>query len=468
MGASTTRDASRAIMSELFGTPAERSFDVRYWDGTAERAGNGAGPNVTLVLHRPCALRRMLLPPTERALGEAYVRGDFDVEGSVEDATALGDTIRARCRSPGRFVRILAGLRSLPSGPDRRPGASARGFRPPWSAQRHSIERDADAVRFHYDVGNDFFRAFLDRRMVYSCAYFRTPSDDLDDAQEAKLEHICRKLNLQPGERLLDIGCGWGGLVEHAARHFGVEAAGITLSARQAEVARERIAVSGLGGRCHIHVQDYRTLPPDARFDKIVSVGMVEHVGRARLRRYFADAFRHLEPGGLFLNHGIVSLQSVGATRRIVTRPLRRWSSFIERHVFPNSELVTPTEMFGPAEASGFEIRDVENLREHYVLTLRHWVRRLESNAGQAVACAGDRVWRTWRLYMAASAHAFATGRIGVLQVLFGKRADGTVALPLTREHVYAVGQPRLSAVETQSRGEWNTTQPGATANAAM
>lgn len=462
------RHVSQTIMRDLFGPPAERSFQVQYWDGTVEAPGLGTRPAFTLVLCRPCALRRMLAPPTERALGEAYVRGDFDVVGDLQAATSLRHTIRSNLGSPRRLVRTVARLRSLPADSGRDPASLGNGFRlGEWSG-RHSRRRDAEAVCFHYDVGNEFFGLFLDRRMIYSCAYFRSPADDLDSAQEAKLEHICRKLNLQPGERLLDIGCGWGGLVEFAASRFGVEAVGITLSQRQADVARQRIAASGLGEQCRIRVDDYRALPPGLRFDKVVSVGMVEHVGRARLRRYFGEAFRRLEPGGLFLNHGIVSIEPPGPADRLIPRTLRRRTSFIERHVFPDAELVTPVEMIAPGEAAGFEVRDVENLREHYVLTLRHWMRRLEERRSEAVACAGERIWRVWRLYMAGSAHAFATGRIGVIQVLLAKqRADGGVALPHTREHVYATDPAASDAWRNAAEHGWTTAHVAGDVDAA-
>ena len=462
------RRLSQEIVSDLFGPPAERGFRVEYWDGAADTPGLGTQPGFTLVLRRPCALRRMLTPPTERALGEAYVRGDIDIEGDLEAATSLRHSIRSNLGSPRRLVRILARLRSLPADSDRDAPSLGNGFRPGRWSGRHSRPRDAEAVRFHYDAGNDFFGMFLDRRMMYSCAYFRSPADDLDVAQEAKLEHICRKLNLQPGERLLDIGCGWGGLVEFAASRFGVEAVGITLSQRQADLARQRIAASGLGERCHIRVDDYRALPADLRFDKVVSVGMVEHVGRARLRRYFAEAFRRLEPGGLFLNHGIVSIEAPGPAGWLIPRTLRRWTSFTEHHVFPDSELVKPVEMIGPAEDAGFEVRDVENLREHYVLTLRHWMRRLEERRSDAVACAGERIWRVWRLYMAGSAHAFATGGIGVIQVLLAKRrADGSVALPHTREHVYALDPAAPDARRGAAAHGWRPAHAGGNGDAA-
>lgn len=438
MDTAAARETTRRILAEIFGPPATRIFAVRFWDGSVEAAGTAGDPVFTLVLRRPSALRRMLLPPTERALGEAFVRGDFDVIGDLEAATALSPVIRRHFGRPRRAVRLIAHLRSIPR-ERREAGSRSAVFRPRYGRARHSERRDAEAVRFHYDVGNDFYRLFLDRRMVYSCAYFRDPSDDLDTAQEAKLEHICRKLDLRPGDRLLDVGCGWGGLIEFAARNFGVAALGITLSERQAEFARRRIAASGLTWSCMVRVLDYRALPSHVRFDKIVSVGMVEHVGRANLRRYHDHLFRHLEPGGLFLNHGIVSQQPRGRLHRLTRRPLRRWTSFLDSHVFPDSELVPASQLIGPAEASGFEVRDLENLREHYILTLRHWLRRLDASRDEAIACAGQRLWRVWRLYLAGSANAFATGRVGVVQLLLARRrTDGSVTVPHTREHLYA------------------------------
>jgi cyclopropane-fatty-acyl-phospholipid synthase len=292
-------------------------------------------------------------------------------------------------------------------------------------------------VRHHYDVGNDFYALWLDERMVYSCAYFRTGTEPLDVAQRDKLDHICRKLRLLPGERLLDIGCGWGALVMHAARHYGVDALGITLSERQASLANERIAAAGLADRCRVVVRDYRALRDAAPFDKVASVGMVEHVGAARLARYFAEAFRLTRPGGLFLNHGIVA-RPVSRLRRWVGRVLWGEGKFIDHYVFPDGELLPLDSVIRAAERAGFETRDVENLREHYVLTLRHWVARLERARERAVELAGAELYRVWRLYMAASARGFASGRIGLAQTLLARPHDGgRVDLPLTRADLY-------------------------------
>jgi cyclopropane-fatty-acyl-phospholipid synthase len=302
----------------------------------------------------------------------------------------------------------------------------------------HSRRRAAAAVRSHYDVGNEFYALWLDARMVYSCAYFDTGEEDIHVAQEAKLDLICRKLRLEHGETLLDIGCGWGSLVLHAAERYGVRATGITLSERQATFARARIAEAGLADRCRIEVRDYRDLPREAVFDKVVSVGMFEHVGRARLPTYFSQAFRLTRPGGLFLNHGIVTLSSHPVPLRMLERPLARRTSFIQRYVFPDGELVPPADVLRLAEAAGFETRDLESLREHYAHTLRRWVGRLEEHHDEAARIAGEMTYRIWRLYMSGSARAFARGRIGVIQTLFSRKDRvGRSRLPLTRRDVY-------------------------------
>jgi len=294
-------------------------------------------------------------------------------------------------------------------------------------------------VRYHYDVGNDFYSLWLDKRMVYSCAYFPTGEESLDAAQEAKLDYICRKLRLQPGERLLDIGCGWGGLVIYAAQRYGVEALGITLSEPQATLARQRIAEAGLQEHCRVEVQDYRKTPPTESFDKIVSVGMFEHVGRAQLATYFKQAYKLLKPGGIFLNHGIVTVSpQSNSPADIALRKIWREGEFINKYVFPDGELITPGEMLDFAEDAGFETRDLESLREHYAMTLRHWVCRLEAHHYEAAELLGEATYRVWRLYMASCAHSFASGRIGIVQAILAKQGkDGISGLPPTRAGLY-------------------------------
>ena len=418
-------DRTRRILEKLFGSPAGRDFSVRFWTGDME---GPTGAPFTLVLGWPGALRSMLLPPTERSLGEAYVFGDCDVEGDLELVVATVEPVLRSLWSPSGLARLALELRGLPSTRAERRAAATpspterRRESPSRRGKLHSRDRDASSVRYHYDLGNEFYALWLDPYMQYSCGYFPGGDESLERAQEAKLELLCRKLRLEPGQRLLDIGCGWGGFVRFAAERFGVRATGITLSEPQARFAQERLAEEGLSDRCEIRVMDYRDLPDDERFDAIVSVGMVEHVGRRNLREFFSATFRQLKPRGLFLDQGIITLDSTRPwLRRLRERLFHRWTSFIEGHVFPDGELVTAGERLAPAEAVGFETRDVMSLREHYATTLRHWVRRLEAVRDEAIAMVGRPTYRVWRLYMAGSAHGFASGRIGLVHELYRK-----------------------------------------------
>jgi cyclopropane-fatty-acyl-phospholipid synthase len=296
-------------------------------------------------------------------------------------------------------------------------------------------------VRSHYDLSNEFYGLWLDQRMVYSCGYFPTGTEDLDGAQTAKLEHICRKLRLRPGETLLDIGCGWGGLAIYAAEHYGVHATGVTLSPEQARLARERVRAAGLQDRVHIEIQDYRDVPHGTTFDKVASVGMLEHVGRAQMGRYFAEARRLTRPGGLFLAHGIVDEYppNVGALSERAARRLWREGAFIDRYIFPDGQLLPIWELGRSAERAGWEVRDLENLREHYARTLRHWVSRLEVHHDEALSLVGETTYRAWRLYMAGSASAFAAGKLGVVQFILSNTTNAGVSeLPPTRADIYA------------------------------
>ena len=430
----------RAVLTALFGESEQRAFDVRFWDGTVDRGAN-PNPPYTLVLNRPAALRRMLLPPNELSIVESYIAGDVDIDGSMEAASNLGEAIGDRLRSPiaiAKLVRLVIGLPGQKEDDlaDTRFPEHARKLGP-----RHTPGRDAAAIQFHYDVGNNFYKLWLDRRMIYSCAYFRSPDDSLETAQEAKLDLVCRKLRLKPGERLLDIGCGWGGLIMHAAEHYGVDATGITLSENQASLARERIEKARLGDRCRVAIRDYRTLTEGDGYDKISSVGMVEHVGLSHLPVYFASAYRALKPGGLFMNHGIVSLGEArprSAGERIF-RKFWRADAFIDKYVFPDGKLTATSDVVSAAEGVGFEVRDVESLREHYAMTLRHWVGSLEEKRDNAIALVGNHTFRVWRLYMAASAKAFTKAAINVLQTLLAKPdAGGRSNIPLTRDDLYA------------------------------
>jgi cyclopropane-fatty-acyl-phospholipid synthase len=296
-------------------------------------------------------------------------------------------------------------------------------------SRKHSRTADREAIAFHYDVSNNFYRLWLDEQMVYSCAYFESTEDSLDQAQRNKLDHICRKLRLRRGERFLDIGCGWGALVCWAAKHYGVRALGVTLSRNQLEYAQQAIREQGLEDCVTVELRDYRDVGGNAVFDKIVSVGMFEHVGLKNLPLYFNTAHRLLAPGGLFLNHGITHDEE-GWGKTLATK-------FINRYVFPDGELDTVSNVQRVMERSGFEIWDVEALRRHYALTLRHWVERLERHRNEALRHITESVYRIWLLYMAACALHFENGDVGVYQILASKKGARLAAVPLTRRDLY-------------------------------
>ncbi len=400
-------------------------FAVRLWEGTTWSPTPELRPRFTLVLKHPGALRRMFLPPNQLTLGEAYIYDDFDLEGDLEAAFSLVDYILEQRPSLFENLRRALYLLSLPA--QERPGSLRRPAR--LRGAVHSAGRDSLAVTYHYNVSNDFYRLWLDQQMVYSCAYFSAPDETLEAAQERKLDYLCRKLRLKKGDRLLDIGCGWGGLIIHAARHYGVEAHGITLSRPQAELANQRIRELGLGDRCRAEVCDYREVAETSRYDKLVSVGMFEHVGESRLGDYFAKAWRLLRPGGAFLNHGIAST---------LAQPLQEGPSFINRYVFPDGECLPIATTLRTAEGCGFEIRDVESLREHYAMTLRRWVRRLEGRREQILRFTDEVTYRVWRIYMAGSAYGFGVGRLNLYQTLLVRPENGDSGLPLSRADWYA------------------------------
>lgn len=407
-------------MRLLFGDAYARDVGVALWEGTRV---NPSGARFVLQVAAPGALRAAFSPPIELNAARAFGAGLLDVEGDLE--TAIDAFTRAsRAITMRTVVRMAALLRRLPSTAlPRLREARLRGF-------VHSKARDRAAVSFHYDRPVQFYRAFLDRDLVYSCAYFDDTVESLDAAQSAKLDYTLRKLRLQPGERLLDIGCGWGALVIRAAQHFGAKALGITLSRTQHEEAQRRIAEAGVGDRARVELRDYRDLRGE-RFDKIVSIGMFEHVGRPRFSQYFASAFEAVRPGGLFLNHAIAD-QSQG-------RRSGRAAGFMGRFIFPDGELVGAGEALRAAECAGFEVRDVENLREHYARTLRAWRANLERNRDAAIAASDESVYRLWRLYLAGSAQGFNSGRLGVFQALLARpHADGRTELPPTRRDLYA------------------------------
>ena len=376
MATSTAKTSEQALqttvslLQDLFGSTHQYDFAVRLWDGSMWRpnAGSEEQARFTIILQHPGALRKMFLPPNDLTLGEAYIYNDFDIEGDIEAVFQLAEHFTGNRWGKLEQARFGKRLLSLPNtGQARRPVDASAKMR----GTRHSKERDRQAVAYHYNRSNEFYALWLGSRMVYSCAYFMNSDDDLDTAQEQKLDYICRKLRLHPGERLLDIGCGWGGLVIYAAQHFGVQAYGITLSEPQAELAQRRIEEAGLTDKCKVEVRDYREVTEANSFDKIVSVGMFEHVGESLLPTYFKQAWQLLRPGGVFLNHGIASDSFDAAKAK---------TSFVNHYVFPDGELLPINSTLRAAETSGFEVRDVESLREHYMLTLRHWVQETGSS----------------------------------------------------------------------------------------
>ncbi len=378
---------------------------LELWNGQALRFADY--PTVTLKVNKPQALLNFAKPSLGK-LARSYVERGFDFKGPTRDIINLGEHL---C---GNEVLV-----------DKKASRAL-------SWWKHSKPADRKNISRHYDVSNDFYALWLDQRRVYSCAYFKQADDTLEHAQEQKLEHICRKLDLKPEERLLDIGCGWGGLILWAAERHGVYATGITLSQNQHDYVQAQIQARGLQDHVTVHLMDYRDVPEEIPYDKIASVGMFEHVGRHNLPKYFAKIYRLLKPGGLVMNHGITSvgLDTIGLGSGI--------SDFIDEYVFPGGELVHVSHVIESLSTHGLECWDVECLRPHYARTLWHWVDRLEAHEAQAKEMVGEEKYRIWQIYMAGSAHAFERGWMSIFQILGGKPlANGTMPYPLTREHVY-------------------------------
>ncbi len=379
-------------------------MDIRLWNGKTYHLGDS--PKVTITVPKPRSLS-YLVSPDFMKLGEAYVEGHIEVEGRLTDIFRVGEMM---ARNAVRSSR-LAGLR--------------------WMVA-HTRQRDRKAIQYHYDVSNEFYSLFLDRNMVYSCAYFGDESDSLERAQERKLDHILTKLQVKPGDRFLDVGCGWGALIIRAAQKFGAKAIGITLSENQFALAKERIKAAGLEDRCEVRLQDYRDVQEEGMFDKIASVGMFEHVGLKNLPMYFKKMRSLLANGGLALNHGITSVDPESSAVGMGA------GDFIGRYVFPDGEVPHISLVTKEMSAAGFEVADVESLRRHYARTCAIWADGLERNKARAIEIAGDRRYRIWSLYLMGCAHAFANNWINIYQVLVSK--DGGVGanpLPMTRDYMY-------------------------------
>ncbi|MFO7188776.1 MAG: class I SAM-dependent methyltransferase [Pseudomonadota bacterium] len=384
---------------------------IKLWNGRT----HDLGPDPRVVVTVPSARSlRYLVSPNLMKLGEAYVEGHIKVDGSLRDIFEVGEQF-ARAASPGES-----------------------GFTPMRRFLRHTRKKDKKAIQYHYDVSNDFYALFLDRNMVYSCAYFENEDDTLDRAQEQKLDHILTKLRLKPGERFLDVGCGWGALIFRAVEKYGASAVGITLSQNQYDYVREKIREKGLEGRCEVRLQDYRDVPERGGYDKIASVGMFEHVGLKNLPVYFRQLRNLLKDGGIVLNHGITSSdpdsRSVGLGA----------GEFIDRYVFPDGELPHLSLVIKEMAAAGLEVADVESLRRHYARTCGLWAQSLERARDRAVALAGERRYRIWSVYLQGCSYGFAQGWMNIYQVLACKAGSPAFnTLPMTRRYMYAAETER-------------------------
>lgn len=417
----------RELLRQLLHSCGSPGISVRLWDGSEVSHDSRCGGGCVIALRHPRALLDLLWRPSSLSAGEAYVRGDLDVEGDLETAIREAERMQqSHLTWPARLQLVpplLSALRAIKREDRRGHLEGAQLVGPPASRSR-----SRHAIAYHYDLPVEFWETWLDAYLQYTCAYYRSEADDVETAQRNKMNYICRKLQLRPGERLLDIGCGWGGLLIWAARRFGARATGVTLSERQAAYARARVAQEGLSGQVAVELCDFRDYAATEPYDKVCGVGIIEHLGWERQAEYLRLAWRVLRPGGLFLNHGM----SCSATAGITTGP-----SFLRNYVFPDACLTPISHTIEMAERCGFELRDVENLREHYSKTLQHWLGRIEENAELVRGTADERTRRLFRLYLSGFAHQFSQARIGLYQTLLAKPLLGTPAVPMTRAGLY-------------------------------
>jgi cyclopropane-fatty-acyl-phospholipid synthase len=386
---------------------------VELWNGDHIDLSPDDPPRVKIRVPNPGGLRYLLSPSLDR-LGEAYVEGALEIEGRAADMIQVGNALAESTGKPARASNRVASaaLRRMSS-----------------LASQHTREKDAEAIRYHYDVSNEFYSQFLDPAMVYSCAYFENGDEDLATAQVKKIDHILTKIGLQPGHTLLDIGCGWGALVIRAARKFGARCIGVTLSEKQCELARERVAQAGLQDRIEIRLQDYRDV--GGQFDRITSVGMFEHVGVDNLPAYFERINALLAPDGVVMNHGIT-------TSDIAQRASPYGGGeFIDKYVFPHGELAHLSTVIRTMQQGGLEVRDVENLRRHYARTCELWAENFENNAERIRATVDPKTFRIWRVYLAGCAYAFAQDWISLYQIVCGKAGQSPARMPWSRRYMY-------------------------------
>jgi cyclopropane-fatty-acyl-phospholipid synthase len=401
------------------------NFLVRLWNGQTWQPGSGPTP-FTLALKHGGALRAMFWPFDNMGVGESYIFDDYDIEGDVFAFTMfLKHLVKLReSRSLGSKMRLLWALMKLPK--QKNPRDLSKAGRP--VEGDHSLVNDRDAISFAYDLPGDFYKLWLDERMLYTCAYFWSPEESLETAQLRKIDFICRKLRLKPGDKFVDFGCGWGGLAIHAAKHYGAKVTGVTLAGKQAEWCERAVDEAGVRDRVKIVYSDYRDFTAAGEFDAASSVGMGEHIGGANLQIFFDKIFECLRPGGVYLHHGIHLRPHT---------PFPAWTAFARKYVFPNGELHSILPLQEAATRAGFEVRDLENIRESYILTLENWVKRLEANHDAVVKLVGEVSYRVFRIYMAGATLGFKAGVYSLNQLLLSKPDNGSAHLPLGRADWY-------------------------------
>ncbi len=387
----------------------KKNFNIEFWNG--ESITYTEKPEFILKFNDKESFKKIISNPTSLTFAEAFMDKSFDIEGNIFKALSLKDELQNLDISNKDKITLLLKTSSLPI------------------KNKHTKEKDKENISHHYDISNDFYKLFLGSSMVYSCAYFKTQEEDLTRAQENKIDHICKKLRLKPGENLLDVGCGWGSMIIWAAKNYGVTSHGITLSEEQYKYVRERIKEEHLEVKVTVELKDYRDLKGTGVYDKIVSIGMFEHVGIKNLPKYFKIMNRLLKEDGLFLNHGITHTKNA-----IISS---EEADFIDKYIFPGGELHTISGVLDVMEDTDYEVCDVECLREHYFKTLSHWVLNLQANKDEAIKFSSEKIYRTWLLYMTGCAINFHLGFISVYQVLLTKSTKkGGFNIPLTREYM--------------------------------
>jgi len=416
--------ASRRFLEALLADYGPRNFQVRFWDGSTWEAETQT-PDFTLVLNHAGALRKMFFPPNGLTLGKAYIYDDCDIEGDMLAYVRFLSRLAATKRTAGQRLRLAWRLWNLPKIDRPRLGRQPVQLR----GRAHSPERDRQAISYHYDLCNEFYARILDKHMQYTCGVYANENEDQDTAQTRKLDYHCKKLRLKPGERLLDIGCGWGGMVVFAAKNYGAHTTGVTLSKRQAEWAEQRIREAGLENQARIVYDDYRNLDERQSFDKIVTVCVLEHFGRQNFGTYFQKMARLLKPGGTLLIQQITLSGQQGLTMG---------RQFSQAYIFPDGELAPVSYTLSEGEKAGLEVRDVECLREHYPLSLRAWLDNVENRHDELVALTDEAAWRSYRFYFAGAMHGFQTNVYNLHHMLFVKPDNGRSGMPMSRADWYA------------------------------